>query len=191
MKIGSSVLNKRTGSTITVLDFSDDSLVLRFESLAPTKVPDFPKHFHERWVEEFEIVKGRGRYWHGGAWHDVAAGETLRHEPGQPHVHPINSSDAPFEMIQRVKSLIPDPEGIQSTIAALFTLIDRHARGEVKLMPLGYPLNPLYFSGLGRVLGWSASYDAMIPVAIQKGSAATMGRLALAMGIRPIDEKWL
>lgn len=191
MRVGASVKNLRTGTTFTVLASADDSLTLKYESEAPTRTPDFPKHFHERWVEEFEIVKGRGRYWYDGDWHDAAAGETLRHEPGHPHVHPINSGDEPFEMIQTVRSAIPDPEGIQSTIAALYTLIDRHAAGRVAVTSMGYPVNPLYFAALGRALGQSASYDAAIPVLAQKAASATMGRLAIAMGVNPIDDKWL
>src|SRR6056297_3786863 len=136
MKIGASVENVRTGSRITVVDVGDDTLTLKFESTAPTDVPDFPKHVHQRWVEEFEMIKGRGRYWANGDWHDISAGESVRHEPNTPHIHPINVGDEPFEMLQHVKSTIPDPDGIRDTIATLFTLMDRHAQGQVRLMTL-------------------------------------------------------
>lgn len=191
MKSGATVTNARTGTRFTLVEFGDDSLTLRYESKAPTRVPDFPKHLHERWIEEFEIVSGQGRYWIDGAWHDIAAGERVRHEPGHRHIHPINVGDAPFEMVQTVKSLAPDPEGIRSTFAVLFSLIDRHARGQVRLTSQGYPLNPLYFAALGRVLYAGGSYDGTIPLAAQKFTATTIGRLAVALGVNPIDETWL
>jgi quercetin dioxygenase-like cupin family protein len=190
MEIGASVTNPRTGTRLTLLDYGDDSLSLRYESSAPTRTPDLPKHLHEQWVEEFEIVSGRGRYWIDGSWHDAKAGERLRHEPGNRHVHPMNTGDAPFEMVQTVTALTPDPDGIRDTFAVLFSLIDRHANGQATLLPQGYPVNPLYFAALGRVLYAGGSYDGTIPMAAQKLTAATIGRLAMALGVNPIDDKW-
>ena len=190
LETGAELTNSRTGTHFTLLEMGDQEFALRYESDAPTRVPDFARHVHIDWDEEFEIISGQGRYWLDGEWQTMQVGDTVAFPSGKPHVHPMNDGDGKFEMIQRGRIALPDADRIRVTFSVLFSLFDRINEGRISANTMGYPKHPLKFAAIGKVLGDAGGFDAMLPIGAQRLAGATVGRLALAMGMDPIDDKW-
>ena len=55
----------------------------------------------------------------------------------------------------------------------------------------GLPQNPLQFVATGRIYTKHGVYDAAVPVPIQKGLAAILGRVAEALGYRGVYDRYL
>lgn len=186
---GMNVVNPMTGSRIEIVEISDLEARLRYTS-PRTGVHEFSEHVHLSWDEEFKILGGTGAYQVDRKKHTASAGETVVLPHGHRHVHPTNCGDGDLVMEQTVRVLNGDTTAIPKTLGVLFTLFDWHGQGKIGRNAMGYPKNPLKFAAMGKVLGDAGGFDGMMPVALQKMAGATVGRLALAAGVKVIDPKW-
>ena len=101
--------NARTGTRFTLIEYGDDTLSLRTSRKRRQRCQTFRSTCTNAGSKSSRLC-GRGRYWIDGAWYEIVAGERISHEPGNRHIHPINSSEEPLEMVQTVKALSSDPE---------------------------------------------------------------------------------
>jgi mannose-6-phosphate isomerase-like protein (cupin superfamily) len=148
-----------------------------------------PEHLHKTWVETFEILEGTSVYVLAGEERPLRKGERVVLPAGVPHTHPRNTGAG--EMVYRQTNDFGaiTPDTVTDVIGALATLNGLAREGRVGKN--GLPKNPLQFAATGRVYTKHGTYDASIPVPIQKGLAATFGRLAEALGYRGVYDRYL
>ena len=75
-------------------------------------------------------------------------------------------------------------------VLGVFATINGLAR-EGKIGKKGLPKNPLQFAATLRTLVKHEGFDAAVPISIQRGTSATLGRLAEALGYRGVYERYL
>lgn len=140
------------------------------------------EHVHLTWDEEFEIVSGAAAYKLDGQVGTATAGDTLLFPKGQKHIHPWN--DGPDELVYRQTARFdhPDPGAVTDVFGAFTTLFA--LAGEGKTNAEGLPRNPLQFAATLRTFVKHEGFDASVPIPVQRVMAATLGRLAEAMGYR-------
>ncbi len=151
--------------------------------------PAVLEHLHASWTETFEIVEGEAAYRNDGIDGRVRKGESFVTPPGVPHIHPWNT--AAGEMVYRLTSDFGrvDPDAIHDVIGTIATL---HGLGrEGRLNARGLPKHPLQFAATLRTLIRHGGFDASKPAAAQKLLAATVGRLAEALGYRGVHERYI
>jgi quercetin dioxygenase-like cupin family protein len=147
-----------------------------------------PAHFHETWVETFEILEGTAAYLLGGEQRTLRKGENVLMPAGVRHVHPWNTGAG--EMVYRqTNDGATTPDAVTEVLGALATLNGLAREGRVGKN--GLPKNPLQFVATGLIYTRHGVYDAAVPAAIQKGLAATLGPLAEALGYRGIYDRYL
>ncbi len=191
LEIGTTVTNARTRTLMTLEHMDETTFRVRYSSPEAPNRFELPGHVHENWDEEFAVLEGRARHKLDRDWCGIGEGDTVTLPRGKPHIHPFGVGDGPSVIVQSGTVVNGRPDAIRETLGVLFSLIDRQARGTIALARSGYPTNPLIFAALGKVLGDNGSFDARFPIPFQKFGAATLGRLAVAMGTDVIDEKYL
>ena len=146
-------------------------------------------HVHKTWVETFEILEGTAACLLGGEQQTLRKGDNVLMPPGVPHVHPWNTGAG--EMIYRQTNDFgaTTPDAVTDVLGALATLNGLAREGRVGKR--GLPRNPLQFVATGRTYTKYGVYDAAVPIPIQKGLAATLGRLAEALGYRGAYDRYL
>jgi mannose-6-phosphate isomerase-like protein (cupin superfamily) len=151
--------------------------------------PAILEHLHEGWVETFEILQGSAAYRLGREEHRLNAGESVVTPPRVPHVHPWNVGSGVMVYRQTNDFGEADP-GAVDDVLGVFATIHGLAR-EGKIGKRGLPKNPLQFAATLRTLVRHGGYDAAVPMPIQRGMSATMGRLAEALGYRGVYPRYL
>jgi quercetin dioxygenase-like cupin family protein len=151
---------------------------------APKARPDILEHLHLTWTETFEIISGVAHYKLDGLQKTANAGETIVMPPRQPHIHPWNAGDTELVYRQVTKFERPNPQAVQDVIGVFATLFGL-AR-ERKVSKSGLPKNPLQFAATARTLARYDGYDPRFPIPMQKVLAATLGRLAEALGYKGV-----
>ena len=146
-------------------------------------------HLHERWTETFEIVQGSASCRLGGEVRALQAGERIVFPPGVPHEHPWNTGAGTMVYRQSNDFGACTPEAVTEVLGAFATVNDLSRAGKVGAD--GKPTNPLQLAATLRALGRHGGYDAAVPVAVQKVVAATLGRVAEALGYRGVAAKYL
>ena len=148
-----------------------------------------PAHVHETWVETFEILEGTAAYLLGGEQRTLRKGDNVLMPAGVPHVHPWNTGAG--EMIYRQTNDFgaTTPDAVTEVLGALATLNGLAREGRVGKK--GLPKNPLQFVATGRIYTKHGVYDAAVPVRIQKGLAAILGRVVEALGYRGVYDRYL
>lgn len=190
---GTTAINRATGSRWEVLEGAAETGARGFSikvTCPAGAAPDVMEHIHQEWEESFEIVQGDARYSLGGAAGTATSGDTVRMPPRIKHVHPWNGGDESLVYIQRAVFPAPQPGALEDTFGVFFTLFGM-AEEPGRLTKSGLPRNPLVFAAAGRVLGKYNNFDAALPIAAQKIAAATVGRLALALGAKAIDPAYI
>lgn len=191
IRAGFSFTNPRTGSQIEVLE-ADAELrghgwLLEVRCL-PDAAPDIPAHHHRTWTEEFEIVAGTAHFMLNGTQRSLGAGDKVVVAPGETHVHPWSAGT---ELLYRQRSRFdpPDPTAVDEVIGVFATLALLSQVG--KLDATGLPKHPLQLAATMRTLVRHGGYDAKLPAGVQDVIAATLGRLAEALGYRGVDTRAL
>jgi len=146
-------------------------------------------HVHATWIETFEILEGTAAYLLAGEQQTLTKGENVLMPAGVPHVHPWNTGAG--EMIYRQTNDFgaTTPDAVTDVLGALATLNGLAREGRVGKR--GLPRNPLQFVATGRTYTKYGVYDAAVPIPIQKGLAATLGRLAEALGYRAVYDQYV
>ena len=148
-----------------------------------------PAHVHETWVEMFEILEGTAAYVLGGEQRTLKKGENVLMPAGVPHVHPRNTGVDTMVYRQTNDFGAAAPDAVTEVLGALATLNGLAREGRVGKR--GLPKNPLQFVATGRTYTKHGVYDAAVPIPIQKGLAATLGRLAEVLGYRGVYDRFL
>ena len=151
--------------------------------------PAILKHVHLEWNETFEIIQGSARYVLGDEEKTAQAGETISMPAAIPHTHPWNDGEGEMIYQQTNDFGAANPEAVQD-ILGVFATINGMAR-EGKIGDKGLPKNPLQFAATLRTFDKHKGYDAAVPIGVQKVVAATLGRLAFALGYRGVYPKYL
>jgi quercetin dioxygenase-like cupin family protein len=148
-----------------------------------------PLHIHTTWVETFEILEGTSAYLLGGEQRVLRKGENVVMPAGVPHVHPRNTGADEMVYRQTNDFGTTSPDTVTEVLGALATLHGLAREGRVGKR--GLPKNLLQFVATGRIYTKHGTYDAAVPMPIQKGLAATFGPLAEALGYRGVYDRYL
>jgi mannose-6-phosphate isomerase-like protein (cupin superfamily) len=144
--------------------------------------PGILEHFHDSWIETFEILRGSAQYRLGGKLLTANAGETVTMPARVPHVHPWAAGDGPMVYRQTSTFATPSRDAVQDTLGSFATVNRLALQGKVN--GDGLPRNPLQLAATLRTLGRHGGYSTQLPVAAQKVLSSTLGRLAEALGYR-------
>jgi mannose-6-phosphate isomerase-like protein (cupin superfamily) len=150
--------------------------------------PPNPAHLHTTWVETFEILEGTSAYVLGGEQRTLRKGESILMPARVPHTHPWNTGTGEMIYRQTTDFGATTPDTITDLMGALATLNGLMREGRVGKR--GLPKNPLQFVATGRVYTKHGTYDAAVPISIQKGLIAIFGPLAAALGYRGIYDRY-
>ena len=187
IRTGFIIDNPRTGSHTVVLkaDAELDSRGWLLQSRClPNALPDITEHLHLTWTETFEIVSGKAYYSLDGVQETAVAGESFTVKPGQRHIHPWCAGDEEMVFRQHNDFGGQNPDAVQDVLGVFATIAQLAAKGQVD--SLGRPKNPLQLAVTVKTLGKHGGYDTSLPIFAQKFLAATLGRLAEALGYRAV-----
>lgn len=151
--------------------------------------PAIPEHLHDRWFETFEILQGAAAYRLGGEQLHLKAGERVVMPPRVPHVHPWNIGSGVMVYRQTDDFGEADADAVDDVLGVFATIYGLAREG--KIGKKGLPKNPLQFAATLRTLVKHGGYDATVPVLVQRGMSATLGRFAEALGYRGVYARYL
>jgi mannose-6-phosphate isomerase-like protein (cupin superfamily) len=151
--------------------------------------PASPAHVHKTWIETFEILQGTSAYVLAGEQRTLKRGETVLMPAGVPHTHPWNTGAGEMVYRQTNDFGATTPDAVTEVLGALATLNGLAREGRIGTK--GLPKNPLQLIATGRVYTKHGVYDAALPISVQKGLAATFGRLVEALGYRGVYDRHL
>ena len=192
IRAGFETTDPRTHTRTVVVKGAEETggrgLVLDVYCPQGAPVPN-PAHRHRTWVETFEILEGTAVYVLAGDQRTLVKGDRVIMPPSIPHIHPRNTGTG--EMVYRQTSDFgaTTPDAVTEVIGALATLNGLTREGRVGTR--GLPKNPLQLVATGRIYTKHGIYEAAAPIAIQKLAAATLGRLAEALGYRGIYDRYV
>ena len=146
-------------------------------------------HVHRTWTETFEILQGSASCRLGTAVQTLLAGETVVMPPGIAHVHPWNTGSGVMIFRHTNDFGAATPEAVHDVLGA-FATINGLAR-EGRIGRKGIPKNPLQAAATIRTLTKHGAFDAVVPIPLQLGLSATLGRFAEALGYRAIYDRYL
>ena len=180
------------GRTLLVVegDADTDYMGYTLEIREPPHLePSIAANMHRQWHERFEIVEGTARYKIGDVWQTAVAGETIEMPSAQFHVNPYNGGDNELVMRQIVQYEARDTQTFTDTMGIVLTFSGLGQEG--KLNDKLLPKNPLQLAAVLHKLAGYEVYAADIPIGVQKFLAATIGRLAVALGYRAVYPRFL
>ncbi len=151
--------------------------------------PSILTHLHETWTESFEILQGMASYTLDGKERSLEEGESVVVPPGVTHDHPWNTGSGILLYRQTNDFGATTPEAV-TDVLGVFATMNGLAR-EGRLGKNGLPKNPLQLAATMRILTKHGSYDATVPIPIQKVLSATLGRIAAGLGYRGVYERFL
>ena len=151
--------------------------------------PAFLAHVHRTWTETFEILQGSATCRLGATELGLAAGESIIMPPTVPHVHPWNTGSGVMVYRQTNDFGASTPEAVDDVLGAFATIHGLAREGRVGKR--GMPKNLLQFAATGRALTKHGGFDAAVPISLQLGLSATLGRLAEALGYRAVYDRYL
>jgi quercetin dioxygenase-like cupin family protein len=155
----------------------------------PQAGPDILEHLHLTWTETFEIISGVAHYKLDGVQKTAMAGDTIVMPPRQPHIHPWDAGDTEMVYRQVSKFEQANPPAVQDVIGVFATLFGLAREGKVGKR--GLPRNPLQFAATVRTLTRYEGYDVRFPILMQDFLAATLGRLAEALGYKGVYPQYV
>lgn len=165
-----------------------DDFVL--ECRCPARAGPFAlEHVHLSWEERFEILAGDAEYKLDGQVGTALPGDTVVIPAGLKHVHPWSVGDAELVYRQHARFDTPDSEAVDDVFGAFTTLFALAREGKVDRK--GLPRHPLQFAATLRTFVKHEGFDAAVPIPLQRALAATLGRVAEAMGYRSSYPRYL
>jgi quercetin dioxygenase-like cupin family protein len=157
---------------------------------APNTPPDIEEHLHLTWTETFEIIAGTAYYKLDGEQKRLEAGGSFVVPPNSKHIHPWNAGDVPMVYRQTNQFPSPSPAAVQEVLGVFATVAELTRQGKVDLQT-GRPKNVWQLMATLRTLAKHGGYDVQLPIPVQNVLAATLGRLAEAMGYRGVYPEYL
>ncbi|MBX2999636.1 MAG: hypothetical protein KF893_14050 [Caldilineaceae bacterium] len=184
---GFTIESPQTGSRTVVLESDAETggthWLLEVHCM-PKMRPDIAEHLHLTWTESFEIVAGTAHYKVAGSQKTAGAGETFVVKPGEFHVHPWCAGDDELVYRQRSDFGRRDRNAVQDVLGVFATLAALAREGKVD--DRGFPKHPLQLAATLKTLSKYGGYDASLPIPVQNVVAATLGRLAEALGYKGV-----
>lgn len=162
------------GTIIEVLANAPDRFVLR--RTLPPGTGKTPAHVHLDGVERFRLLAGRATGVVDGVERALEAGQAMEVPAGTSHVHPHTGEDR--AVVEHV--IEPRPRFVSVFFASYLTWLGEGRVDEQDEPPL------LAVMAIMRV-GGGGTWVAGPPVALQRGLAAVLGRVANARGWRPVE----
>jgi mannose-6-phosphate isomerase-like protein (cupin superfamily) len=151
--------------------------------------PAFVAHVHRTWTETFEILQGSATCRLGTAERRVETGDTIVMPPNVAHVHPFNTGSGVMVYRQTNDFGASTPEAVDDVLGAFATIFGLAREGRVGKR--GMPKNLLQLAATGRTLNKHGGFDAAMPISLQLGLSATLGRLAETLGYRGVYDRYL
>jgi len=151
--------------------------------------PAFLPHVHRTWTETFDIIEGTASYRLGGLEGKLAEGERVVMPPNVTHVHPWNAGSGVMVYRQTNDFGAFAPDAVYDVLGAFATIHGLAREGRV--WRGGLPKNLFQFAATGRAFTKHQSYDAAMPIPLQVGLSATLGRLAEALGYRAVYDRYV
>ena len=151
--------------------------------------PAFLAHVHRTWTETFEILQGSATCRLGAAELRLEPDETIVMPPNVPHVHPWNTGSGVMVYRQTNDFGASTPQAVDDVLGAFATIHGLAREGRVGKR--GMPKNLLQFAATGRTLTKHGGFDAAVPIPLQLGLSATLGRLAEALGYRAVYDRYV
>ena len=190
--VGFTTTEPRTQTQIEMIEVErnadGDDFIL--ECRCPAGAGSFAlEHVHLSWEERFEILSGEAQYKLDGQMATAHAGETIVMPPGQKHIHPWSVGDTELVYRQVARFEAPNAEAVSDVFGAFATLFGLTREGRVNRK--GLPRNPLQFAATLRTFVKHEGFDAQVPIPVQRATAATLGRLAEALGYRSSYPRYL
>lgn len=155
----------------------------------PGAPADITEHFHTDWTETFEIISGTAYYKLDGVQKTAQAGEKFVVNPRQLHMHPWCAGQTEMVYRQSDQFARRDPAAVQDVLGVFVTIAKLAAQGKVD--GTGRPKDPLQMAATLRTLVKYGGYDSSISPGVQDFIAATLGRLAEALGYRAVHPEWI
>ena len=154
----------------------------------PQGAAAFLPHVHRTWTETFEVLQGSAICRVGAEQHRLAAGDSIVMPPNVPHAHPWNAGTGVMVYRQTNDFGASAPDAVDDVLGAFATIHGLAREGRVGKR--GLPKNLLQFAATGRAYTKHGSFDAAVPIALQLGLSATLGRLAEALGYRAVYDRY-
>ena len=151
--------------------------------------PAFLAHVHRTWTETFEILQGAATCRLGASEVRLAAGESIVMPPNVPHVHPWNTGSGVMVYRQTNDFGASTPDAVYDVLGA-FATINGLAR-EGRVGKRGMPKNLFQLAATGRAMTKHGAFDVAMPISLQVGLSATLGRLAEVLGYRAVYDRYL
>ena len=155
----------------------------------PGAGPAVLPHVHSTWTETFEILEGSAICRLGKDERRLDTGESIVMPPRVTHVHPWNAGSGVLVYRQTNDFGATTPDAVHDVLGVFATLHGLIREGRVGKR--GLPKNPLQFAASARMLNKHGGFDAAVPIPVQLGLSATLGRLAEALGYRGVYERYL
>lgn len=187
IQAGFVIENPRMQSRIVVLESDAETAGtgwLLEVTLSPGAGPVAPEHLHLTWTETFEIIQGTAYYKLDGVQYTLQPGGRFTVTPRQRHVHPWSASDGALVYRERADFGQRNPGAAQDVLGAIATAARLAQAGKVGKR--GVPTNPLQLAASLQLVVKHGIYDASVPITVQNLAAATLGRLAHAVGYRGV-----
>jgi mannose-6-phosphate isomerase-like protein (cupin superfamily) len=156
----------------------------------PQEAPPYvAAHVHQSWTETFEILQGSATCRLGTENRKLECGESIVMPAGVAHIHPWNTGSGVMVHRQTTVFSASTPEAMHDVVGAFATLHGLAREGRIGKK--GLPKNPLQFAASVRTLTKHGVFDAAVPISLQRGLSATLGRLAEALGYRGVYDRYL
>lgn len=192
IRAGFTIINPLTQSRTIVLksDAETDGRGWLLEvHCVPGMRADIPEHLHTEWTERFEIISGTAQYALDGQQHTLEAGGSFTVLPGQRHMHPWSAAGSPLVYRQENDFGRRNPAAAQDVLGVFATVAGLAREG--KTDQRGRPKHPLQLAATLRTLSQHGGYDMSLPIPVQKILAATLGKLAGAMGYHGVYDRFV
>lgn len=192
IRAGFVIENPLTGSRTTVVESAAETNGMGWlleVTCTPNSGPDIPEHLHLTWTERFTIIEGTAHYKIEGIQKTAQAGESFTVLPRQLHVHPWNAGETALVFRQTSQFGDRSPEAVDDVLGVFATLAGLARSGKVDKR--GLPRNPLQLAVTIRTLARHGSYDASVPIGIQRLMAGTLGRVAGWLGYAGVDPTYI
>jgi mannose-6-phosphate isomerase-like protein (cupin superfamily) len=163
------------GTRVEILENSPERFVIR-RSLPPLTGKSAP-HRHMDGIERFEVVEGEATASVDDKARLLGPGDALEVPVGSSHVHPHTAESATATIVQTIE---PRPRFVEVYFASWLGWLERgvtDAQDEPTLLQIMAVIKD----------GGGGSWVTGPPVALQKGLAQVLGRVAELRGFRTAD----
>jgi len=141
-------------------------------------------HWHESWIETFEVLEGDARYRVGGKEFSLSQGERVVLPAKVAHIHPWNVGSGDLKVRQTVELTRPDVSAIRETIEAFAMLYWLKERAEAGG---GESAGLLQMALIVRKLQRHGGHPAGVPAVVLRAVVNALSMVAERRGFTEFD----